>query len=203
LGCLLFGSTAEEDGMKRGSSDRRSHKKWLLTPLAVGGAILMAASPAYAGGGKIPVTSGNTVPIAMGRQLANMRNDERTCQRTTSPNILNAVKVDYRNIQNHASAELAANGNTLVVPSIGFYCAKSGVPSNITPGEAWVPVEDGNTVANLRHDAVSCVQTADPTERAAVIYDYNINSFAPGTLQDQLTASGNNAVVPPITPTFC
>jgi hypothetical protein len=161
------------------------------------------ASPSYALGGKIPITPGNTVPIETARQMSNMRHDSQQCARTTSLAIRQAVMLDYQAITSHLIPELAAAGNTSVVPTIGWLCPQSGVASNIHPGMAWVPIEFANALTNARHDAVSCATTLDPIEYAANIYDYNTIAFDPGTLQDRLIAEGNTSIIPPIQATFC
>lgn len=192
--------------MSRFSSGRASgKKKWILSPLIVGSAVLAVSSPAFALGGKIPVLPGNTVPVALGRQISDMRYNENVCQRTSSASLRAGAVAAYAQLYNHMLPELSSVGNTLVVPTIGFYCPQSGVASNITPGSgmAWVPVDKGNTVANLRHNAVTCAQTTDPKEYNAMVYDYNDFAFSPGALQDQLVAAGNTAVVPPIQASFC
>ena len=195
--------------MKRGSGTRGSRSRWLRIPLVassaalVVGSLVMAASPAYAVGGKIPITPGATVPIETARQMSNMYHDAQQCIRTTSPAVRAAVVLDYQTIIEHLIPELAAAGNTLVVPTIGWLCPQSGISSNITPGGApWVPIEFSHSFTNARHDAVTCAYTTDPVEYAANVYDYNLFMFAPGTVQDKLIAEGDNAIIPPIK-TFC
>jgi hypothetical protein len=187
-----------ENGMNKVSSLGRSRKKWLLSPLIVGGALLALASPALATPTPLPITPGNTVPIAKANEINYMRHMEELCKQTTNMTLFKGAVKDYEVMGAQVASQIAAAGNTLVVPTIGFYCHKSGVPSNITPGTAYVNVQNGIQMSHLRHDAGTCSITTDLAERKAVILDYNINAFSPGGMQDELIAAGNPAVVPPI-----
>jgi hypothetical protein len=187
-----------ESVMSKVSSLGQSRKKWLLSPLIVGGALLGLASPAFATPTPVPLTPGNTVPIAKANEINYMRHAEEVCQQTTSTTIFKGAVLDYKVMAAQVASQIAAAGNTSVVPNIGFYCSRSHVVSNISPGTAYVNVQNGIQMTHLRHDAGTCLITTSEPERKAVILDYDINAFGPGGMQDELTAAGNPETVPPM-----